>query len=273
MNKIQIVSYFLQGNSFPVVLKRNDDTFFVKLREGMSGEFSLLSEWFGNTLGSLIGLNTRTPIWITIPENVEFNDIYIEVRELVAKSVGLNIGYKYIEEIKEVSIPELINFDEDALTDIFLFDILMMNIDRTITNLNLLNISGKPTTSDFDSSLLFNEIINGRDLLADNRILQCFKANPLYQIVDSGRIDQFIEKVNRIPIHTIVNSIPNGILNDTRRNTLLDGLQQRAKNRWRIEETLERLECITLETEEERNSRINKNREKLEKLVNATTKG
>ena len=149
----------------------------------------------------------------------------------------------------------------------------MMNIDRTITNLNLLNISGKPTTSDFDSSLLFNEIINGRDLLADNRILQCFKANPLYQIVDSGRIDQFIEKVNRIPIHTIVNSIPNGILNDTRRNTLLDGLQQRAKNRWRIEETLERLECITLETEEERNSRIRKNREKLEELVKATSKG
>lgn len=273
MEDIQIISYFNQGNSFPVVLKRNDETFFVKLREGMSGEFSLLSEWFGNTLGSLIGLNTRTPIWIKIPEDVVFNDIYIEVRELVAKSVGLNIGYKYIDEIKEVSIPELISFDEDALTDIFLFDILMMNIDRTITNLNLLNISGRPTTSDFDSSLLFNEIVNGRDLLADNRILQCFKANPLYQIVDSDKIDQFIEKVNRVPIHTIIDSIPNEMLNDARRNALLDGLQQRAKNQWRIKETLERLECITLETEEERNSRIRKNREKLEELVKATTKG
>ena len=267
MKSVQIVSYFLQGNSSPVVLKRDEETFLVKLREGMSGEFSLISEWFGNTLGNRIGLNTRSPFWITIPENVEFNDIYIEVRELVAKSVGVNIGYKYIDQIQEVGMKELNSIDEDALTDIFLFDILMMNIDRTTTNLNLLNISGKPTISDFDSSLLFNEIAYGRDLLADNRILQCFRANPLYRNVENDRVDQLLERVNHASIDSIIDEIPSEIIDDARREVLKKGIQERSKNGWRIKEALEKLECVILETEEERNNRIRKNREKLEKLV------
>jgi len=267
MNSVQIVSYFLQGNSFPVVLKRDEGTFFVKLREGMSGEFAIISEWFGNRLGNRIGLNTRAPFWITIPENVEFNDIYIEVRELVAKSVGLNIGFKYITDIQEVSIGELTSINDETLTNIFLFDILMMNIDRTTTNLNLLSISGKPTISDFDSSLLFNEIAYGRDLLADNRILQCFRANPFYRNVENAKVDLFLEKVNGAAIDSIVDEIPSEIIDDARREVLMKGLQERSKNGWRIKEVLEKLERVTLETEEERNNRIRKNREKLEKLV------
>ena len=130
MNAIEVISYSLQGDSFPIVVKKDHEKFFVKLRAGLSGEYSLLSEWFGNRVGGLIGLNTRRSEWIRLNEEITFNDIHIEVRDLIKKSTGVNIGFPYIENVEAIDSKDVESTGRRSFTNAFLFDILMLNIDR-----------------------------------------------------------------------------------------------------------------------------------------------
>lgn len=263
MNTIEVISYSLEGNSCPIVVKKDGEKFFVKLRAGLSGEYSLASEWFGNSVGTLMGLNTRPPEWIELNGEIVFNDIYIEVRDLIEKSRGVNIGFRYIENVESVDSIDLEGMAKGRFTDAFLFDILMLNIDRTRANPNVLKENGALLLSDYESSLLLSQLIDGRDYLSNARILECLRNNLFYQKVERSEVESFLSRVDAISFDKLLADLPKEVLNEAKREKLLIGLAKGKSERWHLEETLQKLEKVVVETDGESAARTRRNRERL----------
>jgi len=147
----------------------------------------------------------------------------------------------------------------------------MINIDRTKQNLNLISSHGGTIIiSDFDSSLFFNELLNGSMLTKDTRILQTLKSNPFYQPIDKATLQLFVEKVNRIYFDEVLDEIPSILLSNNDKQTILNKINQKKEIDWDLPEMLKNIDNAKLESDSERDIRIKNNREKLEQLVRST---
>lgn len=255
---MRAITYFNRGNSFPIVLEHQGKKYLVKLREGMSGKYSLLSEWLGNRMGSVLGLNTQAPLWLNL-EEVEMEGLHEEVRDLIQKSRGLNIGFGFLENANELREAALDDLDKRAFQEVFLLDVLLLNIDRSPENANLLQAQGAIWPIDYESSMLFQEILDGSEVRNNPRILQCLKANPLYQKVGPKVLSDFIQKVKQIDFEKMLKEIPEILLGKETRERVLSGLEQRKKQAWKISETLEKLDAVVVVSKTEKREMANRN--------------
>lgn len=258
----EIITFSDGGNSFPVVLKQCNAYFFVKLRAGMSGEFALLNEWFCSKVGFYLGLPVLLPRWIILTPDLHYANLYVEVRELIEKSMGRNIGFEYIENVRDIADHELATVENDMLADIFLFDLVMFNIDRTNSNINLLKSYDRIIVADFDSCMLFNEMFSEAAYSTNERILQCLRANPLYACVSSEQVCSFIGRLCNVPFYDILDEIPDDVLNADCRDVIKYGLSLRIANNWNLSYLLEKLEQVQIETSKQRDTRIRGNRDR-----------
>ncbi len=233
----------------------------MKLHAGMSGKYALVSEWLGNQLGRQLNIKTQTPIWINLEREIQIENIHIEVKELIYKSLGLNIGFLYQKEAKDVNKSELRTINYQQINEIFLFDLMMINIDRTPSNINLMKVENEVIPVDYESSLLFQEIIGNKNLLEDDRILHCLKSNPLYREIDEKTIDQFIEKISRLSTTEIIAEIPLSLLRKEERLSFAKGIANKQSNNWYLKETMNKLKSIEVETKDQQKRRVNKNQE------------
>jgi len=256
-----IKSYINRGNSFPVILEDKGKKYFVKLRAGMSGKYALIAEWIGNKLGNQLNIKTQFPNWIELGSDIKVDNIYIEVKELVGKSLGTNIGFEYQEEAKELKKNELSLLSKKEANEIFLFDLMMINIDRTASNLNLMKVGNEVISVDYESSLLYQELMEHKNLLKDNRILQCLKNSPLYEEISEIVVDDFLRRTEMLSIKGIIAEIPMNLLSKEERNSLIQGIKEKNRNKWFLTETMGKLKGLQTETKEEQKRRIKKNQE------------
>lgn len=268
---MKVISYNLKGNSCPIVIEQAGKKQLVKLRAGLSGEHALLCEWLGHLIGNSIGLNTRTPQWVKLTDTLDYKAIYIEVKDLINKSLGTNISFTYYEYVNELKLDELSPAEKEQFIDLYLLDVLMLNIDRTVQNHNILTIKeGKTLISDFDSCLIFNELLNHSKPSTNKRVLQCLKSHPFYLHSKNCDIKRFIEKINKVDFKGIVSKIPSELLSDDDKTTVLTNIENKKINHWNLRNTLHIIDEIILESKNERNIKAKENREKLEKRIRST---
>lgn len=256
---MNIESYIDRGNSFPIIIEDQGKRYLVKLRAGMSGKYSLISEWIGNTLGRQLGIQTQRPIWIELEEAINADSIHIEVRELVQKSLGINIGFEYQKEATEVLQTELEQLAKHHLAEIFLLDLMMINIDRTARNINLMKVGKALFSVDYESSLLIQDMLTNKSLLEDQRILQCLRKNPLYQPLNEETIDAFVAKTKELSIDSLWSGIPVALLGKEEEKLLKEQFEKRKKKDWFLKEIMDKLTQIVLETAAAEKIRIRKN--------------
>jgi len=247
---MKVISYIDKGNSFPIIVQNHEQKYFVKLRAGMSGKYSMINEWIGNKLASQLDINTQRPIWIDIDHSIELEGIYIEVQDLVAKSHGTNIGFNYLEMREEVSIEELNRLERRQLNEIYLFDLMMINLDRTPGNLNLLRVNQNLLSVDYESSMLLHELLENKNLLKDVKILQGLRNNPLYVDIEEKFIDDFLLKCETISIDDSMKEIPSHLISDEQRKIITARFEEKKNNKWFLKETMNELRHLVPETKE-----------------------
>ncbi|MFK8104665.1 MAG: HipA family kinase [Saprospiraceae bacterium] len=265
---MKILSYFNSGNSFPVILEKEGAQYFVKLHAGMSGQHALVNEWVGNELGRQLQIKTQVPSWIELNTEVEVEAIHIEVKELIGKSLGINIGFPFQEKATEITKSDIGKIDPQTALEVYLLDLMMINIDRTPSNLNLMRVETEIISVDYESSLLCQEILGHKNLLAEERILQCLKQNPLYREISEKKIQEFLFRTANISIGVILAGIPTTLLSDADRTLLANGIEKKQKNKWFLMETMDKLKGIKTETRAEQKSRRNKNQAIFRKRFN-----
>lgn len=262
---MKISGYIKGGNSFPVILESKEKKFLLKLRAGMSSKYSLINEWIGNSLGKKLNINTQVPHWFTLEDGIEIGDIHLEVKELIHKSKGLNIGFIYHASANVLDADELKNLPQKTRNHIFLFDLMMINVDRTPDNINVMKVGNDVYSIDYESSLLFQDIIENKNLLTDNRVLQNFRNNPLYEELDESTIDEFLQKINEVSFEETLSGIPLRLLNEVNRNRFLEAIAKRRIDAWSLKEIMSKLKELKVESYDQLKTRRNKNQEEFKR--------
>ncbi|EIJ78497.1 hypothetical protein PB1_13104 [Bacillus methanolicus PB1] len=201
---MKIVEVIRSGSSLPVVGEdAKGQKWFIKLIGAGDGTFSSINEWVANRLGLLLGLPVLKPETIEIngSENIQLLDD--EGKDLWKKSIGENIAFPFI-----LQSDRKISFSEKEREEIFLYDCLLLNVDRYEKNQNLLYGESKTYATDYGSSLMLRGLLEGKDYCKKETIL-LLKRNPFYK--KGIKPDHFFQKLRSIKwedANSIIERIP-----------------------------------------------------------------
>jgi hypothetical protein len=146
-----------EGGSLPAIVEADDlGLYVVKFRGAGQGALALVAELVAGEMCRALGLNIPEIAFVIIDDALGRNEPEYAIRELIRKSVGLNLALDYL--------PGSTMFDRAANDKIVpeiaslavWFDAFTQNVDRTPRNANLLMWHRKPYLIDHGAALYFH---------------------------------------------------------------------------------------------------------------------
>lgn len=262
-----ILRDFRTGSSQPALVEASDGKkYVVKWKCTGDGPASPATDWIALGLAQIAGIPVPRPSCIIVEEALGETTRDGELRDLIHRSVGVNLAIEYLPDARPFNLNDIHLLDEPLRNRIFLFDLLVLNIDRSDSNTNMLVSDGHVYLIDFSTSMeikfrLTNTIVSEQALLARIR------RHPFYG--ETAAIPSF--HISGMQITSIVESVPDewyedigGDVSSIRKRTA-DGLHKLFTNsRSILERRLKILASITPETREEINARGMRNRRAFE---------
>ena len=148
---------FREGGSLPALVEAEDEGLYVvKLRGAGQGPRVLIAEWIAGELARAVGLRVPELVGITIDPALGRAEPDSEIRELLKASVGLNLALDYLPGAVTFDLIAEPTPDPDEASRIVLFDALVLNVDRTPKNPNLLCWHDALWLIDHGASLFFH---------------------------------------------------------------------------------------------------------------------
>jgi hypothetical protein len=145
-----------RGSSRPVVVATEAGPYLVKLRGAAHGTAALVAEIVVAELAEALSLHVPPRALIALEHAIPSDDPDQELREdLLDASVGLNLGFPYLEDAREMRAEEASAMPEELAVPVLWLDALVMNPDRTPENPNILLRDGEPLLIDHGASLPF----------------------------------------------------------------------------------------------------------------------
>ena len=206
-----ILQVIRAGSSTPLLVETPEARkYLVKLCAGLSGQSAILSEWLSGHMGVALGLPLDEPLPLLITEHTPIGHLYIEYRELIQKSLGLNLALPYHEPAEPYLPPASPGAAERELFDrLYLFDVLLLNIDRSVQNPNLLRSGGRLIARDYESSFLWSGVLERRDYAGAASILGQLRENPFFRPgIGAETIDSFFAQLHALDVPALVQSLP-----------------------------------------------------------------
>jgi len=262
-----------KGSSLPLLVGGDDgNTYVVKLNGAGDGVLASVVEWVASKLGGLLQIPVLQPVFVNIDASFAEQAGDPETRVLLEKSVGINLGTAYLPDASSYSERYAQRLDEFLKQQIFLFDVFLLNVDRTDVNSNMIVHNGKLWCLDYSSSLAVRSSII-REPYREHVILKCLKRHPFYS--QDHEPYGFIKDLKEIPdtsIREIVDSIPTewidnlkvGKNNAESRRTITGKLIDKKQHGIALRNRLDLLKVLKVETAEEASSRSDANRKTFE---------
>ena len=217
MNKIEIrsvdVVQYLQplreGGSLPAIVKADDEFLYVlKFRGAGQGKKVLIAELIGGELARAIGLNVPELVFMNLDDSFSKTEPDEEIQDLLKFSVGLNLGLHFLS--RAITYDPLVpKVDPLTASKVVILDSIMINIDRTAKNTNLLSWYNDLWLIDHGASFYFHHNWNTWEdhlkrtfpLVKNHVLLQ--EASLLSKAADEIRSsltkDKIVEIVTRVP--------------------------------------------------------------------------
>ncbi len=144
------------ASSSPVVVETSGGTFVAKLRGAGHGSLALVAELIVGALAERLGLPVPERALLELSPDFRSDDHNDELADLLARSVGSNVGFRLLEGAREPRPEELARLDDEFAARVIWLDGLTQNPDRTRANPNLLFWKGRPWLIDHGSALTFH---------------------------------------------------------------------------------------------------------------------
>ena len=143
------------GNSWPVLIDTDAGVFHTKLRGAAQAPASLVAEIIVGALADALELSVSARVLIDIPPDVPVDDPHQELGDLLHRSVGRNLGFQYLPDVRSFHPIDVPHVDRELASKIVWLDGLVQNPDRTVKNPNLLWSHGALWLIDHGASLGF----------------------------------------------------------------------------------------------------------------------
>jgi len=152
----QYIKPLREGGSLPAIVEADDDFLYVlKFRGAGQGTKALIAELIGGLLAKEIGLNMPELVFMNLDNSFSQTEPDEEIQDLLKFSVGLNLGLHYLSGA--ITYDPLVSVaDSLSASKVILLDSMIINIDRTAKNTNLLNWNKELWLIDHGASLYFH---------------------------------------------------------------------------------------------------------------------
>lgn len=151
----RVLSTF-RGSSWPVLARSGDERLVVKLRGSAEGVLPLIAELVVGALADALGLSAPERCLVELPAGVVSDDPHEELRDLLEKSAGLNLGLRYLAGFRDVTTADASRIASPLRAAIVWLDALVQNPDRTPQNPNLMIKAGQIWLIDHGAALHFH---------------------------------------------------------------------------------------------------------------------
>ncbi len=135
---IRYVTPLREGGSLPAIVECADGFLYVlKFRGAGQGPKALVAELIGGELARAVGLKVPEIVLIDLDPQYGKSEPDPEIQDLLRASEGLNLGLHYLSG---AIMYDPVSFEVDPLlaSKIVWLDALLMNVDRTARNTNML---------------------------------------------------------------------------------------------------------------------------------------
>ncbi|HKD08901.1 MAG TPA: HipA family kinase [Bryobacteraceae bacterium] len=128
-----------EGGSLPAIVEADDSGLYVlKFRGAGQGPLALVAELISGEIGRALGLRVPEIVLVQLDEAIGRNEPDPEIRELLLRSVGLNLALDYLPGSLMFDAAAKNPIDARVASQAIWFDALVTNVDRTARNPNLL---------------------------------------------------------------------------------------------------------------------------------------
>ncbi len=145
-----------RGSSWPVLVTAGGQKLVVKLRGSAEGVLPLIAELVVGALADALGLLVPARHLVELPRDVASDDPHEELRELLSKSAGLNLGFQYLEGFRNATVADASRIKPELQARIVWLDALVQNPDRSERNPNLMIKAGQIWLIDHGAALSFH---------------------------------------------------------------------------------------------------------------------
>lgn len=145
-----------EGGSMPAIAEADDEFYYVvKFRGAGQGKRALIAELIGAEIARALGLRIPEIVFAILDEAFGRTEPDEEIQDLLKASVGLNLGFHYLQGA--ISFDPVVNIiDPLNASKIVWLDCLLTNVDRTARNTNMLIWHKELWLIDFGASLYFH---------------------------------------------------------------------------------------------------------------------
>jgi hypothetical protein len=151
----RVLSTF-RGSTWPVLVDVGERKLVVKLRGSAEGLLPLVSEIVVGALVSALGLLTPERSLVELSARLPSDDPHEELRDLLERSAGLNLGFQWLEGYRDVTPADAARIKTELAASIVWLDAFVQNPDRTARNPNLMIKAGQIWLIDHGAALPFH---------------------------------------------------------------------------------------------------------------------
>jgi hypothetical protein len=161
---VQVTRYVTplrEGGSLPAIAEADDGFMYVlKFRGAGQGIKALVADLLGAEIARALSLKVPEVVFATLDEAFGRTEPDEEIQDLLKASTGLNLGLHYLQGAITYD-PNVTKLDPLFASKIVWLDCLIMNVDRTFRNTNMLMWKGELWLIDHGASFYFHNAWDG----------------------------------------------------------------------------------------------------------------
>lgn len=215
VNVTRYVTPLREGGSLPAIAEADDGFLYVlKFRGAGQGTKALIAELIGGELARVMGFKVPELVFANLDETFGRTEPDEEIQDLLKFSKGLNLALHYLSGAITFD-PNVTVVDAWLASRIVWLDCLLMNVDRTARNTNMLMWHKELWLIDHGASLYFHHSWNDPGQQAMKPFVQV-KDHVLlkYALMLEEANAEFKALLGPELIRTVVNLIPEEWLTD-----------------------------------------------------------
>jgi hypothetical protein len=156
VNVTRYVTPLREGGSMPAIAEADDEFLYVlKFRGAGQGTKALIAELVGGEIARALGFRVPEIVFANLDEAFGRTEPDEEIQDLLKFSVGLNLALHYLSGSITFD-PTVTQVDSRLASQIVWLDSLLMNMDRTCRNTNMLLWHKELWLIDHGASLYFH---------------------------------------------------------------------------------------------------------------------
>jgi hypothetical protein len=191
------------GSSLPGLVETEAGSYIVKWNGSGEGTLGSAVDWITTQLAESFAIPTAPHALIQVEEEFIEQTNYDEMRDIIAGSVGINLGVQFIPDAEPYPAQDTAWLESSLKDLVFLFDILVLNTDRTLENPNVILANAKLYFLDFSAAFEVRGAVMNRQF-NETTLLPVLREHPFYNADVSIRAFSSSQKI----LEPIVSGVP-----------------------------------------------------------------